>query len=136
MLQENKIIELLPQVLSGDRLIEELGYLPAYNETIIEPCNRVTEPVECENPFVRSSKEREYMLLNRLQLDCKYYINCAGKCRSSSLWADIDTIIKEMENIMDSFTEEEKPEWLTDADFEALKNEIKEIQEHEAENVQ
>lgn len=36
MLQENKIIELLPQVLSGDRLIEELGYLPAYNETIIE----------------------------------------------------------------------------------------------------
>lgn len=98
--------------------------------------NRVTEPVECENPFVRSPKEREYMLLNRLQLDCKYYINCAGKCRSSSLWSDIDTIIKEMENIMDSFTEEEKPEWLTDADFEALKNEIKEIQEHEAENVQ
>lgn len=47
-----------------------------------EPCNRVTEPVECEKPFVRSSKEREYMLLNRLQLDCKYYINCAGKCRS------------------------------------------------------
>lgn len=41
-----------------------------------------------------------------------------------------------MENIMDSFTEEEKPEWLTDADFEALKSEIKEIQEHEAENVQ
>lgn len=76
------------------------------------------------------------MLLNRLQLDCKYYINCAGKCRSSSLWADIDTIIKEMENIMDSFTEEEKPEWLTDADFEALKKEIKEIHEHEAENVQ
>lgn len=101
-----------------------------------EPCNRVTEPVECENPFVRSPKEREYMLLNRLQLDCKYYINCAGKCRSSSLWADIDTIIKEMENIMDSFTEEEKPEWLTDADFEALKKEIKEIHEHEAENVQ
>ena len=92
-----------------------------------EPCSRVTEPVECENPFVRSPKEREYMLLNRLQLDCKYYINCAGKCRSSSLWADIDTIIKEMENIM---------EWLTDADFEALKSEIKEIQEHEAENVQ
>lgn len=30
----------------------------------------------------------------------------------------------------------EKPEWLTDADFEALKSEIKEIQEHEAENVQ
>lgn len=79
-----------------------------------EPCNRVTEPVECENPFVRSPKEREYMLLNRLQLDCKYYINCAGKCRSSSLWSDIDTIIKEMENIMDSFIEEEKPEWLTD----------------------
>lgn len=37
---------------------------------------------------------------------------------------------------MDSFTEEEKPEWLSDADFEILKNEIKEIQEHEAENVQ
>lgn len=93
-----------------------------------EPCNRVTEPVECENPFVRSPKEREYMLLNRLQLDCKYYINCAGKCRSSNLWADIDTIIKEMENIMDSFTEEEKPEWLTDPEFEELKKKVKEVQ--------
>lgn len=55
---------------------------------------------------------------------------------NGKIYADIDTIIKEMENIMDSFTEEEKPEWLTDADFEALKSEIKEIQEHEAENVQ
>lgn len=45
MLQENKIIELLPQVLSGDRLIEELGYLPAYNETIIEQSQAM--PVIC-----------------------------------------------------------------------------------------
>ena len=57
-----------------------------------EPCSRVTEPVECENPFVRSPKEREYMLLNRLQLDCKYYINCAGKCRSSSLWSEKESL--------------------------------------------
>lgn len=57
---------------------------------------------------------------------------------------DIETIFKILEKYgddndsvrMDSFTEEEKPEWLTDADFEALKSEIKEIQEHEAENVQ
>lgn len=100
-----------------------------------EPCSRVTESVECENPFVRSPKEREYMLLNRLQLDCKYYINCAGKCRESSLWADIDTIIAKMTEILESFSDDEKPEWLTASDFEALKNKIKEIQRNEKKDV-
>lgn len=112
------------------------AYRDEYGDIMGEPCNAVKEPIECDNPYRLNPRCGDYMLLNRLQLDCKYYINSVGKCRSSSLWADIDTIIEKMESIMDSFTEEEKPEWLTDADFEALKSEIKEIQEHEAENVQ
>ena len=55
MLQENKIIELLPQVLSGDRLIEELGYLPAYNETIIEQSQASRLSVMEISPFKYAS---------------------------------------------------------------------------------
>lgn len=97
------------------------AYRDKYGDIDGEPCYYVKDNIECENPFIRSPRECDYMLLSRLQMDCSYYINSAGKCRSSSLWADIDTIIKEMENIMDSFTEEEKPEWLTDQQFTELK---------------
>ena len=107
------------------------AYKDEYGEIWGEPYDRVKEPFECDDPFVRNPKERQYMLLSRLQQDCKWYITCNGKCRSSSLWSDIDNIINEMENIMKSFTEDEKPEWLTDADFEQLKNEVKEIQKNE-----
>mgnify|MGYP006928572716 CR=1 FL=1 len=91
-----------------------------------EPCNRITEEIECENPFVRSPRERDYMLLSRLQMDCEYYINHPG-CNKNSLWSDIDTILNEMETILNSFTEDEKPEWLTDQQFTELKNKIKEV---------
>ena len=103
------------------------AYRDKYGDIGGEPCYYVKENIECDNPFIRNPRERDYMLLSRLQMDCGYYINSGGKCRLSSLWADIDTIIKEMENIMDSFTDEEKPEWLTDQQFTELKNKIREV---------
>jgi hypothetical protein len=89
-----------------------------------EPNIRITEPVECDDPFVRSPREHEYMLLGRLQSDCNYFISHNGKCRRNRLWSDIETILREMEKILDSFAEDEKPEWLTDADFVKLKKEV------------
>lgn len=67
------------------------------------------------------------MLLSRLQGDCKYYINCNG-CSKNNLWSDIDTILNEMESILKSFQPEDKPEWLTDSEFEELKKKVREVQ--------
>ena len=54
-----------------------------------------------------------YMLLGRLQADCEYYLDF-GYRNTKRLWAgseerQIDFMIK----LYDSFSEDEKPEWLT-----------------------
>lgn len=54
-----------------------------------------------------------YMLLGRLQSDCEYYLNY-GNRNTNRLWAgDESRQIKLMKRLHDSFSEEEKPEWLT-----------------------
>lgn len=103
------------------------AYRDGCNEILGEPNIRVEAEIKCDDPFVRSSREHDYAMLDRLLIDCRYYIKCVGKCRTSSLWSDINTIIGEMTKILESFSDDEKPEWLTDLDFEELKNKIKEI---------
>lgn len=54
-----------------------------------------------------------YMLLGRLQSDCEYYLNY-GNRNTNRLWAgDESRQIALMKRLHDSFSEEEKPEWLT-----------------------
>lgn len=97
---------------------------PDCGEICGEPGYPVTEPVECEEPFKRHPKEFSYRLLSRLKSDCKYFISRKGQCSKTSLWSDITTILSEMSRILNSFSEEEKPEWLTDAEFASLCNEV------------
>ena len=54
-----------------------------------------------------------YMMLSRLKLDCDYYLN-HGKCSANQLWArnEVDQI-KNMFALLNTFDEEDKPEWLT-----------------------
>lgn len=53
-----------------------------------------------------------YMLLNRMQMDCEYFLGC-GNRNPYNLWCvgDIDGHIEYMKAIWNSFNE--KPEWLT-----------------------
>lgn len=54
-----------------------------------------------------------YMLLGRLQADCEYYLGF-GNRNLSRLWAgDEERQLEYMTSLYDSFTEEEKPQWLT-----------------------
>lgn len=54
-----------------------------------------------------------YMLLGRLQADCEYYLGF-GNRNPSRLWAgDEERQLEYMTRLYDSFTEEEKPQWLT-----------------------
>ena len=60
------------------------AYRDKYGDIDGEPCYYVKDNIECENPFIRSPRERDYMLLSRLQMDCSYYINRSG-CSKNSL---------------------------------------------------
>ena len=87
------------------------AYRTEWDEICGEPCNRVTEPVECDDPFVRHPREKDYMLLDRMRSDCNYFLG-NGNGYEGHLWGgSVEAICDEMERIWNSL--EEKPEWLT-----------------------
>lgn len=57
--------------------------------------------------------EFNYMLLGRLQSDCKYYLDY-GYRNKKNLWAgDEQRQIDKMKELYNSFPSDQKPEWLT-----------------------
>ena len=54
-----------------------------------------------------------YMMLNRLQNDCEYYLSNGNRC-NKQLWAgDAKAQIKEMKKLYNELPENGKPEWLS-----------------------
>ena len=59
------------------------------------------------------SKSHSYMMLNRLQADCEYFLGF-GNGSEKRLWAgSVDSQIEEMRTLWDSFPNDAKPEWLS-----------------------
>jgi hypothetical protein len=93
-----------------------------------EPYSHVTEKIECEEPYKENSRAIDYALLDRLRMDCEYFVSRGGGMRVTSLWATPKEMLEKMEEILNSFDADEKPEWLTDSDFTKLKNEVLEVE--------
>lgn len=75
---------------------------------------------------MRISEEQkfQYMMLGRLQSDCDYYLG-HGNRDPSKLWdKDEKDHLEHMKTVWNSFSEEEKPQWLT---WEQLKEYEKEM---------
>lgn len=71
--------------------------------------------------------EYNYMLLDRLKQDCEYFLGNGNGNAEHSLWAkDIDEQIAKMKELYNSFTDEEKPEWITMEDINNYEKEMKE----------
>ena len=81
-----------------------------------EPNVSMREEIPCvfENKKVRDKdKEHNYMLLDRLKGDCRYYLG-NGNRNPNNLWADDEkSHIEAMKELWNGFSEAEKPEWLT-----------------------
>lgn len=92
-------------------------YTGAYRDDCGEICGepnaRVTEAVECEKPFVRHPREMDYMMLSRLQSDCKYFLGEGNGSEKELYYKSVEKHCDEMEQLWNSFSDEEKPEWLT-----------------------
>src|SRR5699024_10913013 len=57
--------------------------------------------------------EYNYMLLVRLRSDCEYFLGY-GNGSERHLWAgNIDEQIAKMKELYNSFTDDQKPEWIT-----------------------
>ena len=78
-----------------------------------KPDTKVTEEIECDEPFVRHVKEEDYRLLSRLQTDCEYFLGNGNGHECHLYYDTVEEHCDEMERLWDSFAAEEKPEWLT-----------------------
>jgi hypothetical protein len=65
------------------------------------------------NDILNYSDTFKYQLLSRLKSDCDYYLNY-GNRNKKALWAgdEIEQILV-MKQLWNSFSHNEKPEWLT-----------------------
>lgn len=71
--------------------------------------------------------EYNYMLLDRLKQDCEYFLG-NGNGSVKHLWAgDIDEQIAKMKELYNSFTDEQKPEWITIEDINNYEKKMKEL---------
>jgi hypothetical protein len=67
---------------------------------------KLSEIFQSENKF-------KYQLLDRMRLDCDYYLGNGNKS-AKHLWAgNVTEQIETMKSIWNCFPEDEKPEWLT-----------------------
>lgn len=67
--------------------------------------------------FLKREDTFRYQLLSRLKSDCDYYLG-NGNRFEDHLWAgDVEGHIESMQRLWDSFSENEKPEWLTQEDI-------------------
>jgi hypothetical protein len=63
--------------------------------------------------ILQSSESFRYQLLSRLQSDCNYYLGNGNRSKRV-LWAEDETEqIITMKQLWNSFSHDDKPEWLT-----------------------
>lgn len=68
-----------------------------------------------ESPYTNNYK---YMLLNRMKMDCNYYLGNGNRLKKY-LWAeDEKEHIENMKALWNSFPVNEKPKWLTMEEIE------------------
>ena len=78
-----------------------------------EPDTHITETVECDEPFIRHAREQDYMILGRLKSDCEYFLGNGNGNEKHLYYKEVNKHCDEMKKLWNSFSEEDKPEWLT-----------------------
>lgn len=91
-----------------------------YGEPICEVKN-LEEYELINNPKDDPNYERKkysYMMLDRLRIDCDYFLGNGNGFEEHLYYKNVDKHIEEMKNIYNSFLEEEKPKWINLEDIE------------------
>lgn len=73
------------------------------------------------------------MMLDRLRSDCDYFLNNGNGFLEHLYYKDVDKHIEEMKRIYNSFSEEEKPEWINLKDIENYQVQMNEMLEKNSE---
>lgn len=86
--------------------------------------NTVKESIDTSE-YIHKDIEFKYRLLSRLQQDCKYFLG-NGNGTEKHLWAgNVDDQIKMMKDLYNSFSDNQKPEWISMEEIEGYEKEMK-----------
>ena len=100
----------------------EVYQLSPYNEPDGEPNFRVTAKLG-NPPSEREKREKayrhDYMMLDRMRMDCEYYKSADAFNRSHC--STIEDTIKKMEELWNKFPSDLKPQWISLKQIEAYK---------------
>lgn len=89
----------------------------------------LNQPDEIENP-----RKYDYMMLDRLRSDCDYFLGNGNGFVGHLYYKDVNRHIDEMKKIYNSFTEEEKPDWISLEDIDKYQeNMLKMLEKNEEE---
>lgn len=104
---------------------------PLGNVKDIERYELINNPKDDPNYLRRKSHQYEYMMLSRLELDCKYFLGNGNGFLGHLYYKDIDKHIAEMKKIYEAFLDQDKPKWISLSDIEKYKEKMEEkLKEH------
>ena len=73
--------------------------------------------VRCAEPFARHTRENDYRMLGRLKQDCEYFLGYGAGNEDALYYKNVAAHCDAMEKLWNSFSEADKPEWLSMEDI-------------------
>ena len=99
----------------------------------LEKYELVNNPKDNPNYKRKETNKYNYMMLDRLRMDCDYFLGNGNGFAGHLYYKDVDKHIEEMKKIYNSFSEEEKPEWINLKDIDNYKTQMNEMLEKNSE---
>lgn len=131
----NAIIEQFKDKVDIDLFSRCYGILRDFTDYMIRKIEKENENyiVNKSEPKAENLREFDYMMLDRLRLDCDYFLGNGNGNVDCLYYKDIDKHIDEMKRIYNSFSEEEKPEWINLKGIDTYKEKMTQMLEMEEE---
>lgn len=95
----------------------------------LEKYELVNNPKDDPSYERKKANQYNYMMLDRLRTDCDYFLGNGNGFIGHLYYKDVDKHITEMKKIYNSFSEEEKPEWINLKDIEKYETRMNELLE-------
>ena len=93
------------------------AYRDEFGDILGEPDKKVTEDVRCAEPFARHTRENDYRMLGRLKQNCEYFLGYGAGNEDALYYKNVAAHCDAMEKLWNSFSEADKPEWLSMEDI-------------------
>lgn len=110
------------------------AYRDEFGDILGEPDKKVEEEVRCAEPFVRHLRGNDYQMLGRLKQDCEYFLGAGAGNEDVLYYKNVTSHCDAMEKLWGSFSEADKPEWISMEQINEYRTRMTEALEIKAEN--